>query len=49
MNKQEKRNQEYYDRKMAHREEMIPYLVGCFAACALIVMVAFIVNIIGGW
>ena len=49
MNEQEKRNQEYYDRKMKHREEMIPYLAVCFGVCLLIVMVAAIVNILGGW
>lgn len=51
MNKseQEKRNQEYYDRKMKHREEMIPYLAACFGICLLLVMVAGIVNILGGW
>jgi mannitol/fructose-specific phosphotransferase system IIA component (Ntr-type) len=42
-------NQEYYDRKMKHREEMIPYLAVCFGICLLIVMVAAIVNILGGW
>jgi hypothetical protein len=46
---QEKRNQEYYDRKMKHREEMIPYLAACFGICLLLVMVAGIVNILGGW
>lgn len=49
MNKSEKENQEYYDRKMKHREEMIPYLAACFGICLLLVMVAGIVNILGGW
>jgi CTP synthase (UTP-ammonia lyase) len=42
-------NQEYYDRKMKHREEMLPYLAVCFGVCLLIVMVAAIVNILGSW
>lgn len=45
----EKRTEEYYDRKMRHREEMIPYLAVCFGICLLIAMVAGIVNILGGW
>lgn len=45
----EKRTEEYYDRKMRHREEMIPYLAVCFGICLLLVMVAGIVNILGGW
>lgn len=46
---QEKRNEEYYDRKMRHREEMIPYLAVCFVGIILMVVVATIVNILGGW
>lgn len=49
MNKTEKENQEYYARKMKHRQEMLPYVAVCLVGIVLMVMVAAIVNILGGW
>lgn len=49
MNKSEKENQEYYARKMKHRQEMLPYMAVCLVGIVLMVMVAAIVNILGGW
>ena len=48
MNKNDK-NESYYERKMRHREEMLPYVAICFAGIVLMVIVAAIVNILGGW
>ena len=45
----DKRTQEYYDRKMRHREEMAAYVVGCVMVMVIVVIVASIVNILGGW
>ena len=45
----QKANDDYYARKMKHREEMLPYLAACLAAMILIVLVSLIVNVLGGW
>ena len=44
----DKRTQEYYDRKMRHREEMMAYVAGCIIGMVIVVLFAAIVNILGG-
>ena len=45
----EKRTQEYYDRKMRHREEMLPYLAWILLIGMVIFIIAILRNALGSW